>query len=604
MSLYQTIQIVVHSLEISLHLIVLCSFSRSTISIMDVEVGNDDVMSAAYALDIPSSTNNQQSNSLSFPVATSAPVGDTTSMVGDSNMTSSTFQRMVPSLKCMSGHVVCRLPNYSTLDKVYKLSSELFTYCDRCLACETLTNAVDFDDVDGMWYRWNELTKPVKPGDRRKIAKPFTTSVDVAAYAAKTGSMKTLNILLDRGVSFKQQNGAVMMAAIKSGRSDIVRYLIYRGIDMSDDVIAEALTSSARHGNVEVFTELIRGGADVHARDDESLRLAAQYAPIRMVKTVLDAGADVHARGDEALQLAAKHGRRTILRTLLNAGADKSVLSDAIVLCAEAANVFTLKDLLAAGADLHVNDDAPIRLCLRAVVEKGLSFAPAAQQPELGKPIEFMNAVVSTHTTGTLMQLVKAGADVHACNDECICLASEIGHMEILKTLINAGADVHAQSEAPIRIAASSGRYHVLKELLLNGVKIEANDNEAIRLAAQNGFTNCLKLLVDSGGNPRAVDDQALKLAVLNGHADTVKYLIACGCNAHLNDDMLMSVAVDMGVQSVIDVLVKDGGLKAPPAPVVIQRPPIMHAMTMPANLPRAPQIVNPGVRQGQGIYV
>ena len=72
------------------------------------------------------------------------------------------------------------------------------------------------------------------------------------------------------------------------------------------------------NGHIEVVRELIRAGANVHARDDYALRYASKYGHIEVVRELLRAGADVHACDDYALRWASYHGHIEVVQLLKN----------------------------------------------------------------------------------------------------------------------------------------------------------------------------------------------------------------------------------------------------------------------------------------------
>ena len=88
--------------------------------------------------------------------------------------------------------------------------------------------------------------------------------------------------------------------------------------------------------DVEVIRELLKAGADIHAREDWALRMAAHNGHLEVVQELLKAGADVHARQDLALRCAAGNGHLAVVQELLEAGADvHAEQDDALQLAAE-----------------------------------------------------------------------------------------------------------------------------------------------------------------------------------------------------------------------------------------------------------------------------
>ena len=134
-------------------------------------------------------------------------------------------------------------------------------------------------------------------------------------------------------------------------------------------------------------------------------------------------------------------------------------------------------------------------------------------------------------TTKVIRELIAAGADVHANDDAALRWAAGRGHEEIVKLLIAAGADVHADDDVALRRAADKGHEEVVKTLLAAGADVHANDDAALRWAASNGYEDVVKILIAAGADVHANDDAALRLAAGIGHEEIAKLLIAAGAN-------------------------------------------------------------------------
>ncbi len=61
--------------------------------------------------------------------------------------------------------------------------------------------------------------------------------------------------------------------------------------------------------------------------------------------------------------------------------------------------------------------------------------------------------------------LLAAGTDVHARNDEALCLASNRGHVEVVLALLAAGADIHAEDNEALHLASRYGHVEVVQLL-------------------------------------------------------------------------------------------------------------------------------------------
>jgi ankyrin repeat protein len=61
--------------------------------------------------------------------------------------------------------------------------------------------------------------------------------------------------------------------------------------------------------------------------------------------------------------------------------------------------------------------------------------------------------------------LLAAGANVHVNNDYALRVASENGHVDVVKVLLAAGANVHVYNDYALRWASDNGRVDVVLAL-------------------------------------------------------------------------------------------------------------------------------------------
>lgn len=80
--------------------------------------------------------------------------------------------------------------------------------------------------------------------------------------------------------------------------------------------------------------------------------------------------------------------------------------------------------------------------------------------------------------------LLDYGANVHAFQENSITVASQMGHVEILKLLVQAGADV---AGTPLRYAAENGHSEVVRVLCESGADTMAGGCGSLRTAASCG---------------------------------------------------------------------------------------------------------------------
>ena len=118
----------------------------------------------------------------------------------------------------------------------------------------------------------------------------------------------------EEGVEFLGWDEDAEEAAIALGLEPSPCWIVSRAI--VEDRLDEALIDNSYEGNAELVGALIAAGADVHADNEEALRLAAERGHADVVELLLDAKADVHALDDEALILAKHHGYTDVVQIL------------------------------------------------------------------------------------------------------------------------------------------------------------------------------------------------------------------------------------------------------------------------------------------------
>jgi len=197
----------------------------------------------------------------------------------------------------------------------------------------------------------------------------------------------------------------------------------------------QPITASEK-GDVNGAQLALNAGADVHANNDEALRLAAMHGHAEGVRMLLAAGADVRASNNAALHLAICRNHTEIVRMLLAAGADVNDRNP-LGWGTMTSSLTIVRPLLAAGADVHAHDDMPLR-----------NAAFAGRGDVIGL-------------------LLASGADVHARNDDALYMAAKSGYVDVVDALLGAGASTDADHGAALRAAAARGHVDVTRRLLM-----------------------------------------------------------------------------------------------------------------------------------------
>ena len=151
---------------------------------------------------------------------------------------------------------------------------------------------------------------------------------------------------------------------------------------MTRTTLNERLLQAAENGDIGEVNELIAGGAEVNAINEDGetpLHVAAEMGDIVAIQQLITAKADVNAKdkyGKRALHLASLGGHTEIVESLIAAGADVNIVDGSgqtpLHMAASNDHTKTVESLIAAGADINAKDimeKTPLHwavLCLRA----------------------------------------------------------------------------------------------------------------------------------------------------------------------------------------------------------------------------------------------
>lgn len=280
--------------------------------------------------------------------------------------------------------------------------------------------------------------------------------------AAKYGHTEIVYALLESGARIEasdHQGSTPLMWAVRNNHIDIVKELIAK-IANVDPVLWQiqrtALWHAAFDGHNEIVKLLIESGADVNKTDENGvgpLFAAAQEGNTEIVKDLIKAGADIESKdnndGATPLLIAADRGMADVVAKLVAKGADVEARSDV---------GFTA--LMVASRNGH-KDVVEILLGARARTDPRIF---ATGQNALWVASLF-------NRTDVVDALIDGGSNVNVQDNAGatpLFIASQEGHIEIVKTLLNAGANLELSGDGvtPLIIAADQGHLLVVKELL------------------------------------------------------------------------------------------------------------------------------------------
>lgn len=179
-----------------------------------------------------------------------------------------------------------------------------------------------------------------------------------------------------------------------------------------------------------------------------------------------------------------------------------------------------------------------------------------------------------TETARLLLNECKE-CNIHECGDLALFAASSRGHLAIVDLLVRNGANIHAMSDWALYGACCFGQVKTAEFFLRRGIKI---DDECLRIASEKGHKDVVKLLIkntvlktktlidackggslevvklllENGANIHAYGDEALLTAVVIKHTEIIKFLLANGANVYSN---IVCVAP---TDEIVDILIRD----------------------------------------------
>lgn len=203
-----------------------------------------------------------------------------------------------------------------------------------------------------------------------------------------------------------------------------------------------------------------------------------------------------------------------------------------------------------------------------------------------------------TETARLLLNKCKE-CNIHECGDLALFAASSRGHLPIVDLLVRNGANIHAMSDWALYGACCFGQVKTAEFFLRRGIKI---DDECLRIASEKGHKDVVKLLIsfeiaifpeeklikntvlktktlidackggslevvklllENGANIHAYGDEALLTAVVNKHIEIIKFLLENGANVYSNIPLwglgaYANIVCVAPTDEIVDILIRD----------------------------------------------
>jgi len=203
----------------------------------------------------------------------------------------------------------------------------------------------------------------------------------------------------------------------------------------------------------------------------------------------------------------------------------------------------------------------------KAYLEKLLQWSIPWQSRQKALHGSFVQACSSGNVQVLEIILAQEGVKVQHNNNIGLRLASEYGHLEVIKVLLSRGANAHALHDAPLCIASGGGHKKVVEYFLSRKDDRQrpieyAHIDHALHRAVANLHLDIVELLLDAGADVHSEEEYALRMAASpsecrpNSEA-MVRLLIRRGADIHSHDEFALRWASGKGHLGIVKILVE-----------------------------------------------
>ncbi|KAI9205084.1 ankyrin repeat-containing domain protein [Polychytrium aggregatum] len=304
----------------------------------------------------------------------------------------------------------------------------------------------------------------------------------------------------------------------------------------SDSPMLPVMLWATTSGNSHVLEMILRHNSVSASSCTGVLHSACFLGDLLACRSLIAAGADVHSNDDLSLHYAAINGHFAIVDFLLGnsqTSFDRHRLSAIAIAAAGKNHLHVVKALEAFGADMSINNLAILR----------------------------MGCCLGYHDLVVFVLQVYRDRHPHWADGASNVLLQAVrqGHEQIVRLLIESGVDFRAGDDAPFRLACENGHVELVRLLIGLGCDVQAAGNQALRVAAAKGRDQILRLLLESGADINAAHGEALRTAAKMGHVAVVQMLLEFDADVHANADEALKNACEHGHDQVVGLLLQHG---------------------------------------------
>jgi len=319
---------------------------------------------------------------------------------------------------------------------------------------------------------WINLTLAHSPDSSGKTA---------LMYAAESGDLDVINVLLQFGELTLQETDPQWRAIVKSANIEATDY--YRG--------KTALFFAATSLQVDVVKRLVEQGANIEATDYEGRTVlldAVVAGDLENINLLLRSGANIHATDSQERSLLFYTVNAEVCLKLLQEGVEierqdengRTALFDAV----EKGNLELVDLLLRSGANIHATDSQGRSLLFYAVnaevCAKLLKEGVELKRRDNQEKTALFNAVARENLK-LIDLLLKSGADInatdlHGKNVLFYTAESKWRDRRVVDLLLESGANVDAtdsDGKPVLFYAVNFGCVDTIHQLLTAGIEVE-----------------------------------------------------------------------------------------------------------------------------------
>ncbi|XP_067653211.1 serine/threonine-protein phosphatase 6 regulatory ankyrin repeat subunit B-like [Haliotis asinina] len=422
-----------------------------------------------------------------------------------------------------------------------------------------------------------------------------------AMIAAVAGHRALLELLVEKGANLTlldDEDNNILHVACMEGNLGIVKYIHSQkiiDIESRGRTGTTPLMSAAMFGKKDVFSFLMKIGADISKEDDDGeniLHVSCQGGNVDIVKYVLKHNVlyinSTDDKGIAPLLLAAGYGNKLVFHFLIERGADTftkdSTNRNVLHWACRGGSVKIVNYIITQNiVDINGSDDNNMTALLlaayhgkidvfRLLIEKGANTLAVNQKSRNSLHL----SCIGGHVDTVKYVLNQTSVDINSKDCEKmtpVLLAAYHGKRELFDVLVKNGADLSVIDEDGDNIlhwACRGGNVKIVTYILMqNIVDINCKGDEEmtpVLIAADHGKKDAFDILVKRGGDLSVIDedrDNILHLACRGGHVKIVNYILMqniVDINAkNTGGETPVMLAANSGEREVFDILVRKG---------------------------------------------